>query len=137
MATRPLAAPTPLTQGFWDAAEKGELVVQRCGGCSHLRHYPQPMCPECHSTDWSWQQLSGRGHVYTFTISEQAFHAFWKGKTPYTIATIELEEGVRMVSDLPSEDTERVAIGLPVEVFFDRVEAADGRQVSLPRFRLA
>jgi hypothetical protein len=51
---------------------------------------------------------------------------------PFAVATIDLEEGVRMVSDLPPEDTEEVRIGMPVEVFFDRQES-----VTLPRFRLA
>jgi uncharacterized OB-fold protein len=49
------------------------------------------------------------------------------------VATVELEEGVRMVSDLPSEDTDRVQIGSRVEVFFDDLP---GTEVTLPRFRL-
>jgi uncharacterized protein len=80
--------------------------------------------------------VSGRGFVYTFTVTHQAFHAAWAGRVPYAVATVELEEGVRMVTDLPPEDVERVAIGLPVEVFFEDHEGTDGRRVTLPRFRL-
>jgi uncharacterized OB-fold protein len=135
-APRPLPMPSELTAGFWAAAARGELVVQRCGGCALLRHYPQPMCPACHSTDWTWTPLSGRGVVYTFTVTHQAFHPAWAGCVPYAVATIELEEGVRMVADLPAEDTDDVAIGLPVEVLFDGVATADGGRFTLPRFRL-
>jgi uncharacterized OB-fold protein len=135
-AARPLPTPSELTQGFWEAAARGELVVQRCDGCGLLRHYPQPMCAACHSTDWTWTPVSGRGVVYTFTVTHQAFHPAWAGAVPYAVATVELEEGVRMVADLPAEDTDDVAIGLPVEVFFDEVPTADGGRFTLPRFRL-
>ena len=56
---------------------------------------------------------------------------------PVAIATIELDEGVRMLSDLPAEDVDRVHIGMPVEVFFDEVVTESGRAVTLPRFRSA
>lgn len=127
---RPLPAPSPLTAGFWAAAARHELVVQRCR-CGRYRHYPQPLCPGCHSGDWSWAPVSGRGTVYSYTITHRAFHPAWADRVPYAVATIELEEGVRMVSDLPPEDTGQVRIGLPAEVFFD-----EQGPVTLPRFRL-
>jgi uncharacterized OB-fold protein len=77
--------------------------------------------------------VSGRGVVYTFTRSHQPFHPAWAERTPYVVATVELDEGVRMVSDLPPEDTDRVQIGSRVEVF-DDLDGGDG--VTLPRFRL-
>jgi hypothetical protein len=123
--------PNPLTAGFWDAAARRQLVVQRCT-CGRYRHYPQLLCPDCHSSDWSWAPVSGRGTVYSYTVTHRAFHPAWADRVPFAVATIELEEGVRMVSDLPREDTDEVRIGMPVEVFFDRQES-----VTLPRFRLA
>jgi len=134
-AGRPMRDPGALTQPFWAAAARHDLVVQRCASCGALRHYPQPMCPDCYGTDYAWQPLSGRGTVYTFTVSHQAFHPAWRARVPVAIATIELEEGVRMVSDLPAEDVDRVRIGMPVEVFFDDVVTESGRTVTLPRFR--
>lgn len=134
---RPLPTPSELTAGFWQAAAERRLVVQRCDGCGQLRHYPQPMCPNCHSTDWQWSEMSGRGTVYTFTVAHQAFHPAWARSVPYVVATVELDEGVRMVTDLPTEDVDDVAIGRAVEVFFDDMLTADGQPFTLPRFRLA
>jgi uncharacterized OB-fold protein len=133
---RPLPTPSPLTAGFWDAAREHRLVVQRCDGCGALRHYPQPMCASCHSMDWSWTPVSGRGTVYTFTVTYQPFHPAWADRVPYAIATVELDEGVRMMTDLPPEDTDEVAIGRPVECFFEDHERPDGTTFTLPRFRL-
>jgi uncharacterized OB-fold protein len=130
MNGRPMPSPSQLTAGFWDAARRHELVVQRCE-CGRYRHYPQLLCPDCSSASWAWATVSGRGTVYTFTVTYRAFHPAWADQLPYAVATVELDEGVRMVSDLPSEDTEVVRIGMPVEVFFD-----DQESVTLPRFRL-
>lgn len=133
---RPWPGPNALTAGFWQAAAEHRLVIQRCAGCSTFRHYPQPRCPHCLSVDWEWTDVTGRGTVYTFTVTHQAFHPFWRDRLPYAVATIDLPEGVRVVSDLPAGDEDRVAIGAAVEVFFDDTLLADGTPLTFPRFRL-
>lgn len=120
-----------LTAGFWDAAARHELVVQRCDACATLRHYPEYRCPQCRSDAWSWTPIEGRGIVYSFTITHRAFGAGWVDRVPYAVATLELDNGIRMVSDLPADDLDDVAIGAPVEVWFD-----DSGDITMPRFRL-
>jgi uncharacterized OB-fold protein len=129
--TRPVPRPTTLSEGFWEASRRGELAVQRCLGCRVYRHYPQPMCPACHSLEWEWSRLSGRGVIHSYTVAHQAFHPFWADKVPYVVATLELEEGVRMVDDMLELDPSEVRIGLPVEVFFERISD----EIALPKFR--
>lgn len=136
LADRPVPQVSPLTEGFWQAAREHRLVVQRCDGCGALRHYPQPMCGECHSVEWTWTPVSGRGTVYTYTVTHQAFHPAWADRLPVAIATVELDEGVRMVTDLPPGDEERVAIGAAVECFFEDHVLDDGTTFTFPRFRL-
>ena len=121
-----------LTAGFWDAARRHELVVQRCDACATLRHYPQYLCPQCRSDAWSWAPVDGTGSVYSFTVTHRAFGAAWTERVPYAVATIELDNGIRMLSDLPADDVDDVTIGKRVEVWFDDV--AD--DITLPRFRL-
>jgi uncharacterized protein len=128
----PLPSPTPLTSGFWEAARRHELVIQQCQECGLHRHYPQYLCPRCSSPRWTWSPVSGRGHIYTFTVTHQPFSKSWGARTPYAVAVVELEEGVRMVSDLSDAEVDRVEIGQPVEVYFE-----DLAEVTLPRFRLA
>jgi len=134
---RPRPKVSELTEGFWAAAREHRLVVQRCDDCGALRHYPQPRCPECRSAAWRWTPLSGRGTVHTFTVTHQAFHPAWADRVPFAVATVELEEGVRMVSDLPPEDVDRVAIGMAVECWFEDHHLDDGTTFTFPRFRLA
>ncbi len=130
-ASLPLPVPNPDNQGFWDACRRHELVVQRCSGCRALRHPPRPGCPKCRSTESEWHRVSGRGTIYTYTITHQAIHPALKGRVPWTVVLVDLEEGVRMVSHLVDSSTEQVRIGMPVEVTFEDVN----EEVSLPYFR--
>src|SRR5256714_1771233 len=129
---RPRPQPSEMSAGFWEGAKRHELVVQRCSQCGALRHYPQVLCPACRSAEWEWRPVGGRGSVYSFTVTHQAFHPAFADRVPYVVATIELEEGVRMVSDLPDDDVDSVAIGKEVEVFYEEVDD----EITLPRFRL-
>lgn len=129
---RPLPVPTGTTQPFWDAARRNQLVAQRCVDCCAWRHYPQAMCPECHSDRTEWAIVGGRGVIHSYTIAHHAFDPYWKDRVPYVIATVELEEGIRMVSDMPELDVDVARIGLEVEVFFEPVN----EEITLPRFRL-
>jgi hypothetical protein len=130
--SRPLPQPTTRTAPFWEAAKRHELVIQRCSQCRAYRHYPQPMCPQCRSLEHEWARASGRGTIYSYTIAHRAFHPWWKDRVPYPIVTVELDEGVRMVCDLPGVAASEVAIGRRVEVCFEDVD----ERIALPRWRL-
>lgn len=131
-ALRPAPLVTELSEGFWQGVREGRLVIQRCLGCGVLRHYPQPMCPACRSLGFDWAPVSGRGRIYSYTIAHRAFHPAWQAHVPYAIATIELDEGIRMVCDLLGTPPEAVAIDARVEVFFEDLPG----QGPMPRFRL-
>lgn len=131
-AARPAIAETELSAGFWEGVREGRLVIQRCLSCRTLRHYPQPMCPVCRALGFDWAPVSGRGTIYTYTVAHRAFHPAWQAHVPYAIATIELDEGVRLVCDLLGTPPEQVAIGARVEVFFEDLPG----QGRMPRFRL-
>lgn len=131
MASLPLPIPSEDTQAFWDYTQAGELRAQRCRSCASLRHPPRPSCPQCGSFEFEWLKLSGLGHIYTYAVSHQAVHPALEGLTPHTTVMVQLDEGLLMTSNL-IEGTERVEIGLPVEVVFVPVS----EEISLPKFRL-
>ncbi|TFG93924.1 MAG: Zn-ribbon domain-containing OB-fold protein [Myxococcales bacterium] len=129
---RPRPRPTEWSEGFWQGCARGELVIQRCDECLRLRHYPQPLCPHCRGAQASWQPVSGRGEIYSYAVCHRAFHPAFADALPYVVATVELEEGVRMVTDLAGVDPGELRIGMPVQVCFERVDD----ELVLPRFRL-
>jgi hypothetical protein len=133
----PDSMPPPLadaiTLPFWQAAAEHRLVVQRCTSCEHTRHPPAPLCPECRSTESDWDQLPGRGEVYSYTAVHRPVAA--DQTLPFIIAVIALEDsgGLRMISNLVDVDPEELEIGMPVELVWEDMS----EELAMPRFRPA
>jgi len=130
MSDRPLPLPDPETAFFWEATARRQLEILRCQTCKTWVHYPKPSCWNCSSGDLKPEQVSGRGTVYSYTVTHQDVPGY---TAPFAVVIVELEEqaGLRMVSyvvDVPPED---VRIGMPVEVTFQPV----AEDVWLPLFK--
>jgi uncharacterized OB-fold protein len=128
-----LVAPAPEVAAelkvFWEATGEGRLLFRRCHACGEAIWYPRPICPFCHSTDTSWEQASGRGHIYTYSVVRRGMGSY--ADAPYVLAYVELVEGPRVMTNIVDCDVDRVEIGQSVELVFHRT--ADGN--ALPRFR--
>jgi uncharacterized OB-fold protein len=127
--TRPAPVLTPDNAFFWEACERGELVAQRCGACGELAHPPRPMCPHCHSVERELAHLSGRGEVYSWIVPRHPAPIGF-AEAPI-VALIQLDEGLRLVSNVVGVAPGAMRNGLRVEVAFE--PTAGGRAV--PVFR--
>ncbi len=112
--------PTPETAPYWEAANRGELQIQRCHACSRYYFYPRSVCPHCGSTDVTWVTVSGRGHLHTYVISHRPAPGF-EEEAPYAIAVVELEEGPRMMANIVGvpNTPEELVLEMPLEVRFE------------------
>ena len=133
--------------GFLEAAGEGRFVVQQCSDCEKLRYPPGPACPFCQSLDSKWQEVSGKGAIYSYEVVLHPIHPAYRERVPYVVALVELDEqrgvptaddALRVITSLVGADgepesEEAVAIGLRVEVEF--ADLGDG--LALPRFRLS
>ena len=128
---------------FWDACGRHELVCQRCMDCGAYRFPPMPICPRCQGAQAAWTRLSGKGVVYSWTVTRvaglastppQLFRGF-EDRLPFIIVVVELaeQEGLRILSNLIGASPEEIRIGGAVEVVFTRLDSG----VTLPHFRLA
>ena len=116
---------------FFDAARNHQLAVQKCDACGKLRFPAAPLCLACDSDKASWVTVSGRGQVFSFTVMHRAYHPAIK--VPYTLAVIELNEGVKITSNVIGIEPSKVKCGMPVEVVFEKLSD----EVTLPKFRPA
>jgi len=114
---------------FWNGVAEGRLLVRRCAQCQRLAHPPSPMCPWCGSLEWDVRELSGRGTLHSWIVSR---HPSEPDDVARIVALVELDEGVRLVSNLVGIDAAEVENGMPVEVLFAEVDG-----VALPQFRPA
>jgi len=116
MAYRPQPTMNRDTAFFWEGLREHQLLLQRCLGCSAVRHPARPMCPRCNSTEWDTFEASGRGSVYSYVIPHHPRFPFMED--PFVVVLVELEEGVRLVSNLCEVDPDVIEPGMQVEVFY-------------------
>lgn len=128
---KPLPRPNEDTAPYWDAAHKGELQMQRCDDCGHVRFPPALLCARCLSDRSAWTRLSGRGTVFSWIIVHQSQHPAFNADVPYNVTIVELEEGPRLHTHIIDCPNDQIRIGMPVEVVFDRIND----EVTLPKFR--
>jgi uncharacterized OB-fold protein len=135
MMNRPMTKPLPVTdidtKPFWDYCKQHELRVQKCLSCGKLYYPPNSLCPHCLNEGSEWVKLSGKGKVYSFVIVRRQYHPALT--VPYTLAIIELEEGIRMMSNVIECKPEDVKMEMPVEVVFEDASP----EISMPKFKPA
>jgi uncharacterized protein len=109
---------------YWDFSQKDELRLQKCRSCGHFRYPPGPSCPQCLSDDYDWSALSGRGCLVSWVV----FHRYYLPEfpVPYTVASVETEEGPLLVGQLRNVNGVAIAIGMPLEAVFEDIETPNG-----------
>jgi uncharacterized OB-fold protein len=131
MSQRPLPEIGEHNTEFWAALGRGELRLQRCADCRHLRHPVNETCPQCLSGAFAWETVSGRGEVLSTIVFHQVYHQAFADEVPYNVSLIQLDEGPRLISNVLGADPASVAVGDRVEVVFAPI--AD--DVTIHRFR--
>jgi uncharacterized OB-fold protein len=128
---RPSPVVTADNEGFWLAAADGRLAVQRCTSCGALHHPPRPMCPRCRSIEHEWVDTAGTGTVYSYALLHHPQHPAFDYPVPAVL--VDLDEGVRILSNLVGIDPHEIRIGLRVRVEFELA----GDDLAVPVFRPA
>ena len=105
-------------QPFWDSLKQRSIKVQRCASCKTFRHIPKELCAHCHSASFTWEPVSGRGVIYTYTIVHRAPTPAYQEEAPYAIVHGAMEEGFRMVATMTGTELDSVEIGMPVRVVY-------------------
>ena len=124
------------TRGYWEGAGRHELVLQRCRACATVQHRPRALCVTCLKDEIEHFVASGRGTVYTFTVTEQNQAPPFRDVVPYVLAYVELEEGPLFISNPLHLTPEDLKPQLPVTVAFLPCEDSAG-SFKLPVFRKA
>ena len=122
-----MAIPIPYPRGeegvYYDALGDGRLLYQRCNDCSVAVWYPRTTCPACGGAALEWLESNRRGTVHSFTTLLRAGDPTRADDVPYTVALVDLDEGIRVLGDLAETMTGN-PIGRRVE---GAIEAHEGR----------
>jgi uncharacterized OB-fold protein len=116
---------------FFEACARHELYLQKCSSCGTVRFYPRALCPSCMSSKTDYVRASGRGRVYTFTVTQQNQAPGFRDELPYVMAYVELDEGPRILTNIINTPPGEVKIDLPVEVVFEDID----ENLAIPKFQ--
>ncbi len=133
-AAKPTRMTAPLghdNRWWWEGVERGHLLIQKCSACGALRHPPRPMCGQCQSLDWEEAASEGKGAIYSYVVLH---HPKFPGyEYPIVCALVDLDDGVRMMSNIVGCEPDQISIGMRVASSIEMVDEA----TKLPVFRPA
>jgi uncharacterized protein len=127
---RALPQPDNASRHYWQRAAEGQLVIQRCLACGQYQFYPRALCAAC-AGKTEWVDATGRGTLYTYTVIRQNRSEAFAALSPYAVGIVELDEGVRMMSNIVDCDVDQLRVGMALEVLM--LPAAD--DIGLPFWR--
>ena len=131
MPDKPIPPVDSWSEPFWAGAREQRLVIQKCADCEKHIFYPRLSCPFCFSDRLDWIEASGRGTIYSHTLVQNNPPSTFADDVPFVIAIVELEEGVRMMTNIVDCDPEVLHCEMPVEVTFERLTD----EITLPKFK--
>jgi len=127
---------------FFEAARRGELVVQKCSETGRLIFPPRPTSPWAPRATPTWVAVSGRGTIWSYAVPHPPLMAQFRELAPYNVILVALSEDprIRLVGNLVARaggpideiDPARIEIGAAVQVAFERIDGS----LSLPRWVL-
>ncbi len=129
---KPVPGLDPLSTVYFTEAANGRLLIERCPKCGRAQHYPRGWCVDCgHQVEW--EDASGLGTIYTFTVIRQSGVAGFREEVPFVTALIDLDEGPRVLGTVTDVDVDAVEIGDRVQAYVVRMTP----ELGLPMWRPA
>lgn len=114
--------PSPNSAGtsapHWQAARNGRLALPYCASCRRFHWPARARCPQCRG-EATWRDASGLGRIATFSIVRRAANPELASDAPYAIGFVDLDEGVRLFSNVVDVKPEALRIGMRVRCKFE------------------
>ena len=67
--------------------------------------------------DIEWREVSGKGVVYSYTITERGTPAF-RGIEPYAVVSVTLDVGVNFIANIVHCTAEELKVGMKVKPYW-------------------
>lgn len=96
------------------------LEAGKCSGCGKLLFPKRLICPECGNRNFETVKLNRQGKLITYTVIHVGPSQF-TDQVPYAVGIVELNEGVRLLSQIADCPPDELQTGMPVKIEFRRI----------------
>jgi uncharacterized protein len=124
---KPMPVPTEISAPFWEGLKAERLLIQQCERCSHWVFYPRRHCPACFTHALAWREVSSGATLYSFTVTRIATLPDFADEMPQILAVVELDQGVRINTNLVGLDEAEVKVGMRLQPVYAEVDAKGNR----------
>ena len=115
-----------LSARYWrEMPQRYRLEAGKCKKCGKVFFPPRLVCSECKSQDFEKYKLKDTGKLLTYTIIRIAPSQFID-QVPYVIGIVELEEKVKVLTQITDCDLDKFSIGMDVKIEFRKIQQ-DGK----------
>jgi uncharacterized OB-fold protein len=106
------------SEPYWEGTKNKKLVLQRCKVTKKFQHFPRPVSIFTgRRRDIEWAEVSGKGNVYSYTVTERGTPAF-RGMEPYAVVSVTLDAGVNFIADIVNCTMEELKVGMAVKPYW-------------------
>ncbi len=103
--------------------ERYNLIGCKCETCGTPYFPDRKICPKCRRKGRLVKQhMPKTGKIFSFTRVHSAPSGF-EHESPYWLGIVELENGVKLLTQIVDSPEEKVVIGAPVTMVFRRIYA--------------
>ncbi len=100
--------------------QRYRLEANKCKNCGKISFPPRLVCPYCGARNFEPTKLSDTGKIVTFTTIRVA-PGRYAAYVPYSIAIIELNDGVKITTQVVDCKPEDLEIGKAVRIIFRKM----------------
>ncbi len=101
--------------------QRYRLEATKCDKCGKIFFPPRLVCSECSGRDFSPTKLKESGTIATYTVIHVGPDQF-AVETPYVVGIVELDDGVKITSQIIDCSSDEVEIGKKVEIVFRKIQ---------------
>ncbi len=107
---------------YWrEIPQRFRLEAAKCASCGKIFFPPRLICDKCKSRQFEKIRLKDEGKVLTYTIIRVGSSQF-ADQTPYAVGVVELDDGVRITSQIVDCDFDKLTIGQRVRIEFRKIQ---------------
>jgi uncharacterized OB-fold protein len=117
-----MSHPIPFTiEQFDKFLSQKRIMAGKCKKCGKIHLPPRLLCDKCFNDQFTWQEISGKGRLITYTVIHIAPVQF-QSQAPYAVGIIQLEEGLKLPGIIDGIPHEQLKIGMELKIVFAQCE---------------